>query len=1090
MLAAATVLLPAAACAGPFAGLQRLFKDWGLFQGLQVSGSNTVTLQQNLVQGSQSAYESQRWDTDSMVTQNSLSLEGPIWKEFAFRANISASGYSASQSSWVAGYVGHDTALYYGDLSIDLSGNQFASFSKSVEGYQLDQKIGRGLARAFYSKAKALTRTQTISGNNTSGPYFLSYTPIVEGSEIVKVNEDVQEYGVDYTLDYDSGQLYFETEGSAATIIPDTSTITVSYQSTSNTDSATLYGARMIMPLMGDRMQVGMTMVKQQSASGGSADDTVGYQEDIFNGSGSTGPFDVNYRPIIADGTSVVYRGVAQVINHPLVVVLDSTEQVEGSDYDSYRSIGRVIFRKSVPATSIVTIKYYYEIDAGDSATADNSILGLDLLYHVSPKLNLQLDYGKSNGGTEDSTGDALRLNLAYSADKLKVVGEYRDIAPTFSFLDSTGFYSQDKGIDIGVNWQPLEHVSVYGRRSDLKANEGYSFGSSTYYTSAALDTADDGEDDSSTGLNVSTVRNDLELRLDYPNWPSLAYQREQLSNTGGSSSNSSYLSNNYSLNWSPSEKPFTLSASLYQTTQNYLSTAEETEATLTGTNTRQMQWAASYRPSDKLTFSYNQGRNRSTSLADSSTSSSDTSQLSARWSPSSKLDFNYDRTKTSSVGSVSSSTYTSYLRCLAVGDPTYKAYLRGLGLSRESYRTYVSYLASRGLYTTGIADGGDTGDEDDDDEENRYTDNNSRLSVRYSPSQKLSLDFSLSKRTYTSGGSVGYLADSNQTTKSLSAMYQVNDSLSFNATVGTDATVYLEEDRGSVTNDTLTFGGNYRKPNSPWSLSLSLNKTSGASPTYTGSGSTQHMYMVDTDLQDMQARLSYSLSEDSEVSLTGQLANYSGGYSGYNKQQLELGYTRRLSSLTNLTFGYRFIRNLDKASDDPRYGNTSLTSGQDNYLTNTFLLTVSSQFNSGSGGGAWAGAGGSSLNNFQGYRAGGGLGSSSSSYGTRYSSGFQNLSVFGQGGVSSGFSSPFGTGARYSSDDYNGFGDSRPQGYETFGTGLGSGSNFTGGLGDISGGRRQGSGLGDMAPLPPGQGEAPDLEDWYSLDDMYSVWW
>jgi len=212
---AALVLLVAAApvAAGPFDGIKRLFKSWGLFEGVQISGTNSVTLQQNLLEGSESAWLGQRWDTDPIVRTSSLSLEGPVWKEFKFRADLSSSGYGTAYTRWMVGYEGNDSALYYGDLNVDLSGNQFATFNKAVSGWQLDQKIGRGLARVFYSQEKAITRYQTFPGNNTSGPFFLSYTPVVEGTEVVKINEQLQVLGEDYKLDYQSGQLFFEPDG-------------------------------------------------------------------------------------------------------------------------------------------------------------------------------------------------------------------------------------------------------------------------------------------------------------------------------------------------------------------------------------------------------------------------------------------------------------------------------------------------------------------------------------------------------------------------------------------------------------------------------------------------------------------------------------------------------------------------------------------------------------------------------------------------------------------------------------------------------------------------------------------------------------
>lgn len=1071
LLTAVCVLAAVPAPASVTSSIRRVFKDWGLFQGLQITGSNELTVQQNLVEGSSSAYEGQRWDTDSVVRRTTLGFEGPIWKELSFKADFSSSGYGQSYSSWIMGYVGHDTALYYGDLNVDLSGNQFASFSKAVQGWQLDQKVGKGLMRAFYSKEKAITRTQTIQGNNTSGPFFLTYTPIMQGTEVVKVNEQVQRFGVDYRLDYDTGQLYFEVTGSPAKIIPDTSTITVSYQSQANDSQGTMSGARLLMPLMNDRLQVGVTMLKQDRGGGGG--DTVGYQEDIFNGSGSTGPFDVNYRPIIANGTSVVYQGRQQTIQQALLVLVDNVEQAEGVDYDSYRTIGRILFRRSVPPTSLVVIRYYYDLSS-TSTTTDNNITGLDLVYHINKKMDVQAEWGKSDTGVASTSGDAMRLNLNYNADKLRFVGEYRDISPNFSYLDSVGFYTQEKGLDLGLNYTPMEHVALYLRRSDVKTNQGYSFGYSgtgynNYYTTQT-------GTDTTSGLGIHSTRNDYEVRLDFPNWPTLSFQRQEMANAGGTS-DSDYTSNNLSMNWSPQGKPFTLTANLYRTDQSYLSTSSNTSS---GSTTDQFQWAASYRPSDKMSVSYSRGRNSSDSVGTTNSSSSNSDQLSLHWAPTRKLDINFDRSNTSSIGSVSSSTY-------------YPTGLYGGGL-------YTGPLYYRGLYmgTRGIGDGGGIGDDDGDETtENRYNDSSSRMSIRYTPAQKLSFDFSLTKRNYTSGGTVGYLADSDQTTRTMAVNYQLSDALSMNLNLTDDKMAYLEEGRGAVTNKTLGIGANYQKPNSPWGLSLSMSKMDGQSPTYTGYGSSQTMRIVQNNMSDLTARLSYTLSDKSRLQLTGQLSDYAGGYSNFNRQQLEVGYEREISNLARLAFSYRMARNISGGEDDPRLGNTSLVPNNQNYLANTFALTFTTQFNSGMGGSSssW-GASGSSMSNFGGYRAGSGaFGNTGQSYGT--GSSFANMGVFGSTNTGSGFSSPFGND--YSSNYGNGsawgmdYGE-RPQGYSTFGSSYGGRTgNFSSGLGDVSG-RQGGEGFDDLNNPPlnmqPGGEGFQDIEDWYSLDDLNSIWW
>ncbi|MEN6303469.1 MAG: hypothetical protein ABFD96_12130, partial [Armatimonadia bacterium] len=480
--------------------------------------------------------------------------------------------------------------------------------------------------------------------------------------------------------------------------------------------------------------------------------------------------------------------------------------------------------------------------------------------------------------------------------------------------------------------------------------------------------------------------------------------------------------------------------------------------------------------------------RNSSDAIGTTNSSSSNSDQLSIHWAPTRKLDLNYDRTNTSSLGSVTSSNY-------------YTSGLYANGLYTNGL--YTGPLYFHGLYmgTRGIGDGGGIGDDDDDETtENRYNDSSSKMSIRYTPAQKLSFDFSLTKRNYTSGGTVGYLADSDQTTRTMAANYQLSDALSLNLNLTNDKMQYLEEGRGAVTNKTLGIGANFQKPNSPWGLSLSMSKMDGQSPTYTGYGSSQTMRIVQNNMTDMTARLSYSLSDKARLQLTGQLSDYAGGYSNFNRQQLEIGYEHEISNLARLAFSYRMARNISGGEDDPRLGNTSLVPTNQNYIANTFALTFTTQFNSGmgsGGGGSW-GSSGNSMSNFGGYRAGSGaFGNSSQSYGT--GSNFANMGVFGNTNTGSGFSSPFSNGSNSTYGNGSAWGmdyGERPQGYSTFGSGYaGDTGGFSSGLGDVSGRqRRSGDGIDDLNAPPlnmqPGGEGTQEIEDWYSLDDLNSIWW
>jgi len=1024
----------------PVRGLQRLFKDWGLFQGMTISGQNSLTLQENSIEGSLAAYEGQRWDTGTLVRRSSLHLEGPVWRSFGLQADISSSGWGPTYTRWVLGWTGQNTAVYFGDLNIRLVGNEFASFNKTLKGWQIDQRLPNdGLLRGFYSEEKGLTRNQTMPGNNTSGPYFLTYTPIIDGSEIVKVDEQLMRFGVDYRLDYEMGQLWFEPVDGPPRIIPSTSVISVSYQSAGwQSAPGELYGLRAQMPLADGKILLGLTGLKQDKKEAGAQADTVGYQEDIFQGSGSTGPFDVNYRPIIPNGTTVTYQGQQQVIEQALAVLVDNAEQVEGVDYDSYRQIGRIMFRRAVPPTALVIIQYYYDIST-TIRSADNEVIGMDLGYRISDGLMLMGDYAQSKGGYSGGSGSAWRSSLQYVMPRLSATLELRDVNPGFSYLETVGFQRNEKGLNLAAQWEVNEYISVYERYSDLKSGQGLSFGYSGYsggygygggygsgggYYPYGVGTAQYGDEQVPTSLDVRTRRNDLGLDVRYPGWPTLSFARQTMSNRGGSRSNSKQTTDHLTLNYAPQGKPYSLSLNFSESGQNYgaLSAQGEDDSLYTprGSTTRQMQGSLTYTPSDMLSLSANLGHNRSSATESTSVGTSDMMQLSVRWTPSSRISLNVDHTMSESLGSVSSGFY---------GGGYSGGYTGGYGGG-----TYVPYQVGDGIPWNPGGGGTPGGGDDQEDTLNRHEDTNTRLNISYRPTSTLTLSLGRSQRTYSSGGSIGYLADSEQTSYNASAGWQPRPDLSLTAMVGSDEMRFLEEGRGAVINDMLALSANYRPLEARWGVGINLHRQTGSSPTYIGFGEQQISRTVPTNLLDISGQLTYQIGDG--FSIYGRLgrAEFESGYANFDKDQGELGVSYRLSDLADFSLSYRYIRNISTDPDLPLPGYVGVSQQGQNYIAHTFMLGVTSTFQTGLGRTSTPGSG------YTGYGA------------MDYGSGGYGLGMSNFGGYQAGLGGQYGSGLGAFGTGY-GTGGYGMSGYRTRQYGAGSGFTGFGGLGDFSGG-------------------------------------
>jgi hypothetical protein len=1104
------IALSGSAGADAFDSIGSALKRLDLFQGLQITGRGDFSVRGDFTSGSREAYESQFWNTGMMQATTSFDISGPIWRGFGVQAHIANSGYGYNDNRLMLGWQDNNTAVLWGDLNVRLAGNEFASYTKSLKGVQIDQLIGHNvLLRAFQSREKGLVRRQTFPGNNTSGPYFLTYTPIVEGTELVKVDEQPMRFGADYTLDYDTGQLYFEPPGQPPRLIPSTSVIAVSYQSASTYEGGgETRGAQVESTLLGDRLQIVLTRLEHNT--GGGRGDTARFQDDIFAGSGSTGPFDVRYSPILADGAKATVNGQQTIIRDALIVLVDNVEQREGVDFYALRQIGRIIFNRIVPPESTVRIKYYYEIGPGESAFGDSAITGLALTHQLSKSFSWDLTFAQSDAAGNSSAGSALSTGARFNmGSKFDANVQYRSIDPNFRYIDTVGFFRNEKGLNAAVGWRPNQNIQFAHTFSDVKTDSGYSYGYSGYYGGTGYGDYGDGvaqtDDTTPTSLDIRAVRHDSNLSVTFPGWPSLRLSRQSMTNSGGSGGDSLYETLNAGLDYSPQKMPMTFHAGWVNTKQDYSGTGTGSDSdpysSAQSSDTQSISLAASWTPSERLGFATNWNSNTSRSAYKSQRGDSNSFQVSARYQPMQNLSLNLDWSQTSSLGAVTSGFYGG-----GIGYGGYSSGGWGGGIGGYPYGATVADTV--GAAALGL----DRASADDDTELSRYNDSSARLGLSWQPASSLSFDANLGLRKYTSGGSVGYLADSNQRYANVSASWLPNQDLAFNVSVGSDLLQFLDQGRGGVLNNSLTFSGTYRPQKSPWTYGLSVNRQWGVSPNYTGYGESDVADLVDTSLMDVTTNIEYRLAERARIVGRFGFSDFSGGFSDFAKNTADIGLQYQLSDSVGLNLGWQFIKNDSRLPQSG--GDTSPSYSGGDYTTNLLVFSLSTNFQSTVSGQRDQGVG---LNQpitpgygmFQSYGGGygggfmGGLdlprksGSSSGLFSPGYSSplagaGFSNpygsFGYFGQssGGLSGG-SSYYGGGSSYygggSSSYYGGGSSYFGGGGSNFGAGSSyygggssyycGGSSYYGGGSSYYGGGGLSAGLGDEFPGYGGAGSA-----------------
>ncbi|NCO41030.1 MAG: hypothetical protein GW892_20260, partial [Armatimonadetes bacterium] len=218
---------------------------------LSVHGYQTWTWRNNSVSGGQAsgtAFGLDNYGYDSSFDNNtSLTIDGEIINRVRLHGNINKSRFMPTDRRYYLMYDGDRTDVTLGDLNASLSGNEFATFSRTMRGLEIDTTLGKNTGFSLLtSKTDAAVKQDVLAGNNTVGPYYLTRNPIVDGSEQVWVDEQLKQRGVDYIIDYDFGVLTFQ----GVNVIPSTSTIAISYEyDAPGRTAGTLIGMRGTIPL-------------------------------------------------------------------------------------------------------------------------------------------------------------------------------------------------------------------------------------------------------------------------------------------------------------------------------------------------------------------------------------------------------------------------------------------------------------------------------------------------------------------------------------------------------------------------------------------------------------------------------------------------------------------------------------------------------------------------------------------------------------------------------------------------------------------------------------------------------------------------
>ena len=407
------------------------------FPKLDVSGSNTYSYTLSQVTGSQSYYHDDNLGLNGMAGQSSnLLLTGELYKNLFVNAEVTSNSSTNDNFRWNLLYRGTYEKVTLGDFTANLAGNDFVSLNRSLLGVQVDTVLPRGTFSFLTSQLESPVHTDNFYGKNISGPYYLTASPIVDGSDVVLVNDQKKDRTKDYTLDYTNGILNFN----GGLIVGPADRVTVSYEVmvSNGAGGGRLYAVRGTYPLL-DTFNVGFThLLLTQQGQGGSS--TVS-ERDQYLGNNTPGPFLLTYRPVVAGSDQVTVNGVLET-----AYTLDD-------------ATGQLLFNSGyLPPVDATIIVRYNVANVTNTVAGDQSVSGVDMAWGQPGGLKLTFQAAQSTGAssTAQNGNMAFEYGAGFARNNLAADVHFRQVDPGFTPLDAVGYRSVLQDLEWNAKYSPV----------------------------------------------------------------------------------------------------------------------------------------------------------------------------------------------------------------------------------------------------------------------------------------------------------------------------------------------------------------------------------------------------------------------------------------------------------------------------------------------------------------------------------------------------------------------------------------------------------------------------------------------------------
>ena len=182
---------------------------------LAIKGSQSITFKSRSLSGSKEGYAPGSTQTREETLRLNIAgkaADTDIEATFYRTSALGVSQIGEREEEIAIKMRRGSTEVYLGDFTADLTETEFAGLDKEMQGEQVKGDYQNWGFTALYSSPKGESKFTQMYGDGTQGPYNLTFSPVVIGSEKVYLDGVLQKRGDDYNVDYNAGTVTFIKE--------------------------------------------------------------------------------------------------------------------------------------------------------------------------------------------------------------------------------------------------------------------------------------------------------------------------------------------------------------------------------------------------------------------------------------------------------------------------------------------------------------------------------------------------------------------------------------------------------------------------------------------------------------------------------------------------------------------------------------------------------------------------------------------------------------------------------------------------------------------------------------------------------------